>query len=422
MIAGGLAAVVCAVFLDERDLLRLGAFIAVLPVFSWLLALATRPRISGTRAVFPDRLEPGVSGSVQLTVRNTARRRSPRFRLTDAATEGLSAGTTCTVPALDPGASGVTHYPLTATRRGRFRLGALTAASTDALGLVRSIITIPSSTDAIVVPPVVPLAGVPPASGLDSAASSTERGASMVGDLDVIVRPYIAGDDIRSMHWAATARRDEPVVRNREAVSHGGATILLDYRHGAHRGSLADSSLETGISLVASLGLHLLAQDFTLSLVGHDGRHLSERCTTGDDVLVTLADVLPDPHKPLTADSLRTSGLVIAVLGALTEKDALTVAQHGSRSAPGIAYLLDTNEWSQPGEQPQRRARGDSARSAQEDASARADGAVTPAPLDRVTAILTAAGWRVTILHRGQNPAEVWRTGAEVRSTAGQPV
>jgi len=59
MLAGGLATAVCAVLLDERDLLRIGVFVAALPVLAILVCGRTRRSVSATRTVHPNRLPVG---------------------------------------------------------------------------------------------------------------------------------------------------------------------------------------------------------------------------------------------------------------------------------------------------------------------------------------------------------------------------
>ena len=62
LLAGGVATAVCSVVLDERDLLRIGAFVAVLPLLAALLAVRTRRAVRVTRELSPPRLPRGRRG------------------------------------------------------------------------------------------------------------------------------------------------------------------------------------------------------------------------------------------------------------------------------------------------------------------------------------------------------------------------
>ncbi|HEY4993295.1 MAG TPA: hypothetical protein VII33_14570, partial [Nakamurella sp.] len=64
LLAGGLAAAVCSLVLDERDLLRVGVFAALLPVIAMLAGSVRRPRLAAAHLVTPARLDPGTVGQV----------------------------------------------------------------------------------------------------------------------------------------------------------------------------------------------------------------------------------------------------------------------------------------------------------------------------------------------------------------------
>ena len=64
LLAGGLAAIVCAFVLDERDLLRVGIFAALLPIAGMLAGMARRVRLAAAHQVSPARLDSGTRGQV----------------------------------------------------------------------------------------------------------------------------------------------------------------------------------------------------------------------------------------------------------------------------------------------------------------------------------------------------------------------
>jgi hypothetical protein len=59
MLAGGVATAACAVLLDERDLLRIGVFVALLPLLALAVCGRTRRAIEVRRTLHPDRLPVG---------------------------------------------------------------------------------------------------------------------------------------------------------------------------------------------------------------------------------------------------------------------------------------------------------------------------------------------------------------------------
>ena len=76
LLAGGVAAAVCAVVLDERDLLRVGIFAATLPLIALVVGSIRRLRLSASHMVVPPRLDPGTVGRVMLSVTNNGSSRT----------------------------------------------------------------------------------------------------------------------------------------------------------------------------------------------------------------------------------------------------------------------------------------------------------------------------------------------------------
>lgn len=376
LVAGGLAAVICALLLDERDLLRVGVLAAALPLAAAAVIMGRRLRVRASHRVLPDRLHPGLAGSVELTLSNTGTLRTRPVEVTDQPVPGLTDGVRCLLPPLRAGSAAVVRYPLAARRRGRFTIGSVHLTIADPFGLFVSRRSLDAVAEVLVLPTVIPLSGIPPAAGARSAAAGATASGTTGGDPDARVRPYAPGDDIRTIHWSASARRGDLVVRTREPVSHGSAAVMIDHRAAAYRGEQADEALEMAVTLAASISLHLLAADHQLRLTGHGGEVIAAGNDIADDVLVGLADLVPD-DRPLLAGATGatgTPGLVIAVLGRCTPAEARLIAAARPRSARGIAFAIE---------------------------------APSAAPSSTAVA-LRAAGWRVATVKPGDDPAAAW--------------
>lgn len=397
MLAGGLAAVICAVVLDERDLLRVGVFAALLPVIALFVTASRKVRLSAAHQVLPLRLQPGVTGQATLTVTNTGNARSSTLELAEPATPDLADGVHCLIPPLAPGRSAATTYRIHAERRGRFLLGPPQVRISDPFGLWEDHRTLPARSEVLVVPAVVPLSGMPISTGVRSAAMDRAAVGATGGEPDVGIRVYRNGDDIRTIHWRASARSEELMVRLEEPVSHGGATILLDVRADAHAGRGAHSSLETAVSLAASVSLHLLAADHQLRLLTSTGALLASGRDIADDVLANLAVVQADDAPALRPLSLTRSGMIVAVLGNLAAADARMLVASRGRSTSAVALLLDTAAWPE----------GHSSGAYRVAAATRAG--ARPDEHGDASAVLRAAGWRVVSVRPGEDLAEVWR-------------
>ena len=383
LFAGGVAAIICAILLDERDLLRVGILAVALPVVAMLFTRGRRISLSADHQALPERLRPGTTGVIRLLLTNDSGARTRPLEVVEPATTELTRGVRCLLPPLRGGSTGVVAYPLVAVRRGRFVIGPPRVRIADPFGLWEDNRIIPARTEVMVVPRVVPLTGMPASAGARSAASGQAVTGTTGGDPDVGIRHYNPGDDIRTIHWRASARHDELMVRIEEPVSHGGTTVLLDHRAVAHRGFGAASSLEVAVTLAASVSLHLLDGDYQLRLVGHTGAMIAVGNDIADDVLAGLADVDADVVGDLNPAAVQSPGLLVAVLGDLEPTIARRLIAAKPRSARGVALLLDVAGW-------------DPAGGATHAASATA-------------ALLAAAGWRVVVVHPADDLEDIWR-------------
>jgi len=385
---------VCALVLDERDLLRIGIFATVLPLIAMLAGSFRRVRLTASHRVSPSRIGPGTVGQVVLSVTNTGSSPTGAVEISERPTADLTGGVRCLVPPLRGGHRAQTDYPLVAARRGRFLLGPPSVRIGDPFGLWEDNRTLPVRSEVLVVPAVVDLAGMPISTGSRSAASDRAMSGASGGDPDVGIRNYRSGDDIRTIHWRASARHDELMVRLEEPVSHGGAVVMLDHRATAHAGDGAQSSLETAVTLAASISLHLLTDDHQMQLTTHTGALLASGRDIEDDVLAALAVVEPDTTGELNARAVRGSGLVIAVLGALDLPAARLLIAARRRGTNGIALMLDTRDWDPRGTHGDPRAGG----------------------------LLQQAGWRVVTIGSGESLALAWSRACGSSIAFGRPV
>ncbi|MBV9920865.1 MAG: DUF58 domain-containing protein [Pseudonocardia sp.] len=380
LLAGGVATAACSVVLDERDLLRIGVFVAVLPLLAALLAAGARRAVRVTRELSPARLPVGGRVDVDLHVRGSALVGALRLADTvpDAAGPQAGAPPGFAVHRLSGRGTARLTYPLRPALRGVHAIGPLTVGATDPLALAEFERAISGADRLVVLPRVVALQGLPAALGAGESTSGAALAHQGQGSSDVLVRPYRYGDELRRVHWRSTARHDELMVRLEERPWRAGTTVLLDRRDAAHRGRGADSSLEFAISMAASVCAHLIGRGEPVDLVTEDGTALPGPPL--DPLLDALAALRPSARADLTGPDLPTGRDVVAVLGALTaEHRESLMARH---SKGGYAVLLDTATWDPADGRP-----------GSAEASARA---------------LRNAGWTVAVAAAGTTPDRVW--------------
>lgn len=386
LLAGGLATAACSVVLNERDLLRVGAFVALLPLFALVLSARTRRTLRVDRVVAPARVSVGSEVSVELHLRGAALLGSMRLTDTvpDAAGPQPATPPRFTVHRFTGRGSAVIGYPLRPVLRGVHAVGPLFGSATDPLGLAEFDRGLAPATQLVVLPRVVALRGLPAALGSGDGTPGTARAHQGQGSSDVLTRPYRHGDELRRVHWRSTARYDELMVRLEERPWRGGITVLLDRRDAAHRGHGAGSSLEFAISLTASICAHLVARGEPVAVVTEDGAALTGPSAAPgiDPVLDALAALRPSARTDLGGPELAHDADLLAVLGAVGpgQVEGLLARRHTA----GHAILLDTSTWDPV---PAPRGAGSTAGTA---------------------AALRGAGWQVTVAGAGHTPDAVW--------------
>jgi uncharacterized protein (DUF58 family) len=192
--------------------------------------------------------------------------------------------------------------------RGEHELGPLQVATSYPLGIHRVQRTIPDSAGRILVYPqpfpihALPLIGASQSPIMGMQAASVSGG----NDRFFGVREYRHGDNPRHIHWAATARRGELIVKEYEFVQNTQVVIVLDLRRDAQYGEGKHSTLEYAVKIAASVARFALAGNHGVGLLGFGAHPVEVPLGRGSGhyqtILETLARVRADGNTPyLTA-------------------------------------------------------------------------------------------------------------------------
>lgn len=247
--AGSIALVLAGRLFGIFELFVVGAAGVALVVGAAVAVGLTRLRLDVSRELRPPRVHAGASSTVELRVHNAGRRRSPLLHLRDAVgAEGRSASVV--LAPLDPGGTATAGYSLPTDRRGVLPVGPLDVRITDPFGLATVSAPGAPATELTVWPTVEDVLALPPVAGdehHDGIGLALAR-STTVEDFYAL-RAYAEGDDLRRVHWRATAKRDDLVVRQDEMPRRSRATVVLDTRTGAY----GDETFERAVSAAASV-------------------------------------------------------------------------------------------------------------------------------------------------------------------------
>lgn len=352
LVAAGLAAALCALALSERDLLRVGVFVTVMPLLALVVSGRGHHGLTATRHVVPDRVTVDSETTVRLRIARRGRLSVTSFELTDGVPRGMGGPPRFLLSMVARTKDTVLDYPVRPRLRGIHHIGPAHLSVSDPLGLSEFERELAGRTRLIALPKVVPLTGLPTGSGRGAGEDGTVRSRTGHGEDDSTVRQYRQGDDMRRVHWKTTARRDELMVRVEEHPWWGGVTVLLDRRSAAHRGRGARSSLEWAVSAVASIGTHLHRHGQMVRLVTEDGQVLSDGGGLHMDnhdneiLLDALAVVQPSTQRDLVWGADPAGGReLIAVLGETTPPAVAELTMLRPQGTYNLALLLDVRAW-----------------------------------------------------------------------------
>ena len=416
LVAAGTTLGLLGVLLGERALLRLALFVLALPVVSALGVARRRFRIATRRTVSPARLPRGEEAEVLLEVANTDRRTGGLWVLTEQLPAELGARPRFVVERLASGATAPLRYRLHGGRRGRFPLGPVQLRLVDPFGLVQRTAAGSDTATLLVTPRVRPLQGSGSLSGAGgNGGEGSRRSIAVHGEDDVSTREYRYGDDLRLVHWRATARTGELMVRLEERPWRAAASLFVDTRLAAHllggtvRGAAGDpaappNSLEWVVEAAASIGVHLLRRGAGLRVVTDAGELTAATGRGGlgpEELLERLAELGGSRYAGLQSgvEALRRSGgdgPAICLLGLVGPDDVQALTR--ARSGPGtdVAVVLDAAAWLAAGATKGRRPQ-----------SPAADAELCTRQ-QQATGLLRAAGWHVAAIRPDQTVEEVW--------------
>ncbi|WP_049567703.1 DUF58 domain-containing protein [Nocardiopsis sp. SBT366] len=351
MLFFGVVALVCGFVIGQRELTGVGFFLLLVPPISALTILGATGRVVQSRALQPNRIPAGTDTRVLVRIGNVSTAWPVVWvRIEDALPVRLGYEPRYTVGFLAARAVRDVTYLVRPEVRGRYPIGPLQVSVVDPLGCVRVTRQVGAPTPLLVTPPVVPLSTLGVSDG-SQGENSPRRSVAGAGEQDPIPREYRYGDEMRRVHWRSTAKHGELMVRRDEQHWREHSTLLLDTRFEAHDGEGVRDSLETAVSVAASVAVNLLDSGHELRLHTERGQLHTGNTSGVLDGLATVeaseADSLYGGISTLEGARGSSSSLVVAVLGALSPEDAAALSRVRG-SGLHVAVLCTRAAWTDP--------------------------------------------------------------------------
>ncbi|MDQ4025875.1 MAG: DUF58 domain-containing protein [Actinomycetota bacterium] len=355
----GVALMVLARVFGAGPVEQLGFALLMLPLIAMAVVRLGKHDLQVVRRTSPERVRAGSKVRVTLEIRNRGRGPAPLLLLEDRVPTDVAGRARFALHGVEPKGRRVASYELRPPRRGHYEVGPLTLTSTDPFGLARLVSAVAPKSSILVHPRIEPLA-LPRDLGdrRSLAISALRQPIGAQGEDFYTLREYSEGDDLRKVHWPATAKRGRYMIRQEETPWHTRATVVFDDRAAAHDGIGDASSFERVIEATASLVDLYHRSGYTYRLAGAAAAGLgtakgSSHFNRALDLLATVRTV-GAPHDspdPLVARLLEIEsgtageGTLAVVSGGLALDAAVAVTRCRRRFRQVIVVMFPAHRF-----------------------------------------------------------------------------
>ena len=271
------------------ELLFAAGFLVLLPVVALIIVAARPLRLTVSRTFTPPVVSAGSSSVVELEVRNVSQLPSPAATWTDRIPWMPFLVGPGQLPGMRAHARAKTTqrsrsgYTLRPPLRGIYDIGPLDVTYTDPFGLAVGKLTVGGKQKLYVTPVAVPFGESVSISVSGEGSARLVQRMVTGNDDDLMTREYRIGDALRRVHWRASARHGQLMVRQEEQRTYPGARIILDTREDGFGGPIssfafADNGFtwfEWAVTMMASLGVHLHRSGFQVQIVESARRQIA---------------------------------------------------------------------------------------------------------------------------------------------------
>ena len=256
------------------------------------------------------------------------------------------------------------RYSTPTRRRGVYELGPVSVTAVDPLGLFRLTRRFGRRDAVIVYPsaPELPNFYIPPAN-LPGEGRFRQRTHNVTPTV-AGVRAYAPGDSYNRIHWPATARTGELMVKQFELDPSSDIWIVLDLDEAVHVGEGDDSSEEIAVSICASIARYFIGANRSVGFVSFGEALNVQEPDRGQNhytrILESLALARAIGDATLSAlllEEARRFGrhtTVVVVTPSTDQSWALTLMTLAARGVPVAAVLIEAETFAPAGGEPVR--------------------------------------------------------------------
>ena len=251
--------------------------ILILPVASLFfisnsLYSSTKINVKAARELTPARIAIGETSRITLEISNEGKEKIRFLEVYDElpAEIDVTKNANHLILCLDSGEKLTVSYEISCPRRGRYDIGPLYVRVRDPLGFYFSEETLAPPVQLYVLPEIERLRptdlGVRQTGPWPGIFHSRRSG---VGTEFYGLRRYVPGDELKRIHWKASARMGRLIAIENESEGSTDVVIILDTGNGSNLGTPPRTLLEYGASAAGSLASLLLTLGNRVGLIVH---------------------------------------------------------------------------------------------------------------------------------------------------------
>ena len=215
-LASGVVLLVAGLALGQRDLTRIGILVLALLLVCRTLARTGAPVLEVARVATPARMGVDETARISLSLHNVGQRRTALAVGEEILDPSLGDRPRFTIPPIGLGQFSEVEYSVRPHVRGAHPLGPLRVWTRDPFGITSAASIVEGTGSILVTPRIHPLTtGRALGRGVGTEGSIPHQ-VALHGEDDQSIRGYREGDDLRRIHWPATARMGELMVRQED--------------------------------------------------------------------------------------------------------------------------------------------------------------------------------------------------------------
>jgi uncharacterized protein (DUF58 family) len=304
--------------------------------------VARRPRLAIHREIDPVRVTRGELALGVLSIHNPSNFAfSPTYALEILGEVAV----TVEVPRLRAGSTTRTTYRLPTDRRAAVDVGPLTITRQDPFAMWKTSQRVGARSRLWVHPVTHRLIGLPV--GRTRSLDGPDDDRMPHGSITFhALRQYVAGDDLRRVHWPSSARLDTLMVRENVDTSLPQVTLVLDTSASSYRGEAFEDAVEAAAS-VAVVGTQMR---FSVRLITASGQMATGTRVAGQasNVLDYLAEVKLTETVGMdgVASRLRHESrgdVLVIITGDNSEANVQPIAVLGRRFGTGVVAIVGSS-------------------------------------------------------------------------------